>query len=115
VQELAKLVKASSYPSTWILKPLLEAPKPLPFGSNGIGLTSIVLLDTAPINTAPASIITSNIIDNGISKTDINIDPYKLNKLNAGKPGFIEDGKMIIRYKFKYFKKGNKKGQVYNG
>jgi hypothetical protein len=39
VQELAELVEASSSPSTWILKPLPEAPKPPPSGGNGTGPT----------------------------------------------------------------------------
>ena len=37
VQELAELVEASSSPSTWILKPLPDAPKPPPSGGNGTG------------------------------------------------------------------------------
>jgi hypothetical protein len=60
--------------------------------------------------TAPAGIIASSITNNGTSKTDISINPYKLNKLNARKPGFTKDREIIIRYKFKYFRKGNKKG-----
>jgi hypothetical protein len=38
------------------------------------------------------------------------MDPYKLNKLNVRKLSFIEDGEIIIEHKFKYFKKGDKKG-----
>ena len=59
---------------------------------------------------ALASVIVSNIIDNSTSKTDISINFYKPNKLNAKKLSFIKDKEIIIRYKFKYFKKGNKKG-----
>jgi hypothetical protein len=82
---------------------------------NGTGPTGIAPLGTAPtgtapIGTAPAGVIASGITDNGIGKTDIGTDPYKLNKLNIGKPGFIKDREIIIGYKFKYFRKGNKKG-----
>jgi hypothetical protein len=133
VQELAKLVEASSYPSTWILKPLPEAPKPSPSGGNGTGPTGTTgtaptgttptgtaptgtaPTGTAPTGTAPASVIAGGIIDNGTGRTDIGTDPYELNKLNAGKPGFTEDGEMIMGHKFKYFRKGDKKGQVYSG
>jgi len=110
VQELAELVEASSYPSTWILKPLPEAPKPPPSGGNGTGLTG-----TAPTGTAPAGVTASGITDDGTNRTDVSTDPYELNKLNAGKPGFIKDGEMIIGHKFKYFRKSDKKGQVYSG
>ncbi|CAL3963697.1 unnamed protein product [Diplocarpon coronariae] len=97
VQQLAELVEANSYPSTWILKPLPEAPKPPPSGGNG----------TAPTGTAPAGVIAGGITDNGTGRTDIGMDPYELNKLNAGKPGFTEDGEMIMGHKFKYFRKGH--------
>lgn len=40
---------------------------------------------------------------------------YELNRLNTGKPGFTEDGEMIMGPKFKYFKKADKKGQKYSG
>ena len=110
MQELAELVKASFYLSTWILKLLLKVLKPPLFGSNSTSLTSITPLSTAPPSIAPASVIATSIANNGTSKTDVSINPYKLNKLNAGKPGFTKDRKIIIRYKFKYFKKGNKKG-----
>jgi hypothetical protein len=128
VQELAKLVEASSYPSTWILKPLPEAPKPSPSGGNGTGPTGTTgtaptgttptgtaptgtaPTGTAPTGTAPASVIAGGIIDNGTGRTDISTDPYKLNKLNAGKPGFTKDREIIIGHKFKYFRKGDKKG-----
>jgi hypothetical protein len=66
--------------------------------------------NTTPIGTALTGIIASSIINNSIGRTDISIDPYKLNKLNIGKPGFTENGEIIIGYKFKYFRKGNKKG-----
>ena len=112
VQELAKLVEASSYPSTWILKPLPKALKPLLSGGNGTRPTGTT--STTPIGTAPTSIIASSITDNGIGRTDIGTDPYELNKLNIGKPGFTKDREMIIGYKFKYFRKGDKKGQVYS-
>jgi hypothetical protein len=68
-------------------------------------------IGTSFIGTASAGLI----INNGIDRIDIGIDPYKLNKLNMGKPGFIKDREIIIRYKFKYFKKSNKKGQVFSG
>jgi hypothetical protein len=110
VQELAKLVEASSYLSTWILKLLPKALKLLPFRGNSTSLTGIALTSIALTGTTLASVIASGIIDNSTSKTDIKADSYKLNKLNAGKPGFIKDKEIIIRYKFKYFKKGNKKG-----
>jgi hypothetical protein len=100
------------------LKPLPKAPKPPPSRGNGtgpMGITSTAPTGTAPIGTAPAGVIASGIIDNGTGRTDIGTDPYKLNKLNIGKPGFIKDREMIIGYKFKYFRKGDKKGQVYNG
>jgi len=38
-----------------------------------------------------------------------------LNKVNAGKPGFTEDGEKIMAHKFKYFKKGDKKGEIHSG
>ncbi|CZR68462.1 uncharacterized protein PAC_18361 [Phialocephala subalpina] len=97
--ELAELVEASSYPSTWILKPLLEAPKPPPSGGNGTGPTGTT--GTAPTGTAPAGVIAGGITDNGTGRTDISTDPYELNKLNARKPGFTEDREMIIGHKFK--------------
>ena len=87
---------------------MLKAPKPLLFGGNSTRLTSTT--STTLTSTTLAGIIANSITDNGISKTDISIDPYKLNKLNARKPGFIKDREIIIRYKFKYFRKGNKKG-----
>ncbi|KAM3068372.1 hypothetical protein ACMFMG_009511 [Clarireedia jacksonii] len=52
---------------------------------------------------------------NGTGSAEISTDPYELNKLNAGKPGFTEDGEIIMGHKFKYFRKGDKKGQVYSG
>jgi hypothetical protein len=109
VQELAELVNASSYPSTWILKPLPEVLKPL---ASGTTPTS-----TAPAGTNPATTVSiaSSIITNGTGSAEISTDPYELNKLNTGKPGFTKDGEIIIRHKFKYFRKGNKKGQVYSG
>jgi deoxycytidylate deaminase len=91
---------------------LLKALKPLAFKGNSTRLTGTT--STTLISTTPASVIASGIINNGISKTDIKADPYKLNKLNARKPGFIKDGEIIIGYKFKYFRKGNKKGQIYS-
>ena len=87
---------------------MLKALKPLLFRGNSTRL--IVTTSTAFISTTPASIIASSITDNSTSRTDISIDPYKLNKLNARKPGFTKDKEIIIRYKFKYFRKGNKKG-----
>jgi hypothetical protein len=129
VQKLVKLIDASSYLNTWILKLLLEALKLSLSGNDSIAftsialtstaltsttLTSIALTSTALTSTAPASIAVNGIINNNISKGEISTDPYELNKLNARKPSFIKDKEMIIRYKFKYFKKGNKKGQVYN-
>jgi hypothetical protein len=111
VQELAELVEASSYPSTWILKPLPEAPKPLPSGGNGTGPTGVT--GTAPTGTAPAGVIAGGITNNG--RTEVGTDPYELNKINAGKPGFTEDGEMIMGHKFKYFRKGDKKDQVCSG
>jgi hypothetical protein len=113
VQELAELVEASSYPSTWILKPLPKALKPPPSGGNGTGPTGTT--GTAPIGTTPAGVIASGITDNGTGRTDVSTDPYELNKLNAGKPGFTKDGEIIMGHKFKYFRKGDKKGQVYSG
>jgi hypothetical protein len=100
------------------LKSLPEAPKPPPSRGNGTGPTGITgtaPTGTAPTGTTPAGVIAGGIIDNGIGRTDIGTDPYKLNKLNTGKPGFTEDGEMIMGYKFKYFRKGDKKGQVYSG
>jgi hypothetical protein len=119
-QELAELVEASSYPSTWILKPLPEAPKPSPSGGNGTSptgtaTTGTVTTGTAPTGTAPAGVTAGGITNNGTGRTDIGTDPYELNKLNAGKPGFTEDGEMIMGHKFKYFRKGDKKGQLCSG
>jgi hypothetical protein len=113
VQELAELVEASSYPSTWILKPLPEAPKPPPSGGNGTGPTGAT--GTAPTGTAPAGVIAGGIADYGTGRTDVGTDPYELNKLNAGKPGFTEDGEMIMGHKFKYSQTGNKRGQKCSG
>jgi hypothetical protein len=45
----------------------------------------------------------------------LNVDPYALNKVNVGKPSFTKDREKIIAYKFKYFKKGDKKGEIYSG
>lgn len=42
------------------------------------------------------------------------MDPYALNRVNVGKPGFTEDREKIIAHKFKYFKKGNKKGEIHS-
>lgn len=66
VQELAELVEASPYPSTWILKPLPEAPKPPPSGGDG----------TIPLGTAPANPATG---ENNTSRGEIGKDPYELN------------------------------------
>lgn len=101
---MAELINTNSYPSTWILKLLLEIPKPSPSGNDNT--TSI---STTPTNTTSISTIPASIIDNSINKGEIGIDSYKLNKLNIGKPGFIENKEMIIRYKFKYFRKNDKK------
>jgi hypothetical protein len=90
VQELAELVDASSYLSTWILKPLPEAPKPPPSATN-------------PADIAPAVIAAGSITDNGKSRAEIGIDPYNLNKLNSRKPGFTEEGEKIMGHRFKYF------------
>jgi hypothetical protein len=114
VQELAELVEASSYSSTWILKPLPKVLKPPLSGGNSTSPTSTSPTSTAPIGTTSAGIIASSIIDNSTDRTDVSTDPYKLNKLNTGKPGFTKDGEIIIGYKFKYFRKGNKKGQIYS-
>jgi hypothetical protein len=95
------------------LKLLPKALKPLLSRGNStrpISTTSTTPIGTTPISTTLAGIITSSIIDNGIGRTNISIDPYKLNKLNIGKPGFTKDREIIIGYKFKYFRKGNKKG-----
>jgi hypothetical protein len=80
----------------------------------GIAPAGTALTKTTLIGTAPASVAVSSITDNGISRTDISINPYKLNKLNARKPGFIKDREIIMRHKFKYFRKANKKGQVFS-
>lgn len=114
VQKLAKLVKVSSYLSTQILKPLFKALKLLPFRGNNTSPIGTALISTALTNTAPTSIVASSITNNSIGKTNISKDPYKLNKLNARKLGFTKDREIIIGYKYKYFKKGNKKGQVYS-
>jgi hypothetical protein len=71
---------------------LLKVLKPLLSGSNSTSLTSIALTSTTP-----AGVIASGIANNSTSKTDISINPYKLNKLNAGKPGFTKDKEIIIR------------------
>jgi len=39
----------------------------------------------------------------------MNINSYELNKLNARKSDFIEDKEIIIKYKFKFFRKSDKK------
>jgi len=101
VQELAELVEASSYPSTWIFKPLPEAPKPPPSGGDGTGHAGTPS-GTAPAGTNPTETAPTG---NGTGRTDIGTDPYELNKLNAGKPGFT--GEMIMGHKFKYFRKGD--------
>jgi hypothetical protein len=98
------LVKATFYFNIWILKLLPKASKFPPFGDNSTSPTG-----TAPPGTAPAGVIASGITDNDIDRTDVDIDFYELNKLNIGKPNFTENEKIIVRYKFKYFKKNNKK------
>jgi hypothetical protein len=45
----------------------------------------------------------------------LSVDPYALNKVNAEKPSFTKDGEKIIAHKFKYFKKGDKKGEIHSG
>ena len=102
------MVDASSYPSTWVLKPLLEAPVPPAVTIPAVTIST----PTTPAPTSPATTKTSNTI---LEKNVIDTDPYALNKLYAGKPGFTEDGEMIIGHKFKYFQKGDKKGQVHSG
>jgi hypothetical protein len=97
-----------------MLKPLPKAPKPLLSRGNSTGLigtTSTASIGIASIGTALAGIIAGSIIDNGIDRIDISIDPYKLNKLNIGKPGFTKDKEIIIGHKFKYFRKDNKKAR----
>ena len=42
------------------------------------------------------------------------MDPYALNKVNVGKPSFTKDGEKIMVHKFKYFKKGDKKGEIHS-
>jgi hypothetical protein len=95
--------------STWILKPLPEALKPPLSGGNGTGPMGTAPTGTAPTGTAPAGVTAGGIADNGKGRTDIGTDPYKLNKPNAGKLGFTKDGDIIMGYKFKYFRKGDKK------
>ena len=102
------------------MKPLPEALKPPPSGGNGTGLTGTAPTDTALTGTAltgtaPAGVTAGGIIDDGTDRTDVSTDLYELNKLNTGKPGFTKDGEMIMGHKFKYFRKGDKKGQVYSG
>jgi hypothetical protein len=92
------------------LKPLPEAPKPLPSGGDGTAPIGTAPTGTASIGTASAGVVVNGIIDNGIGRGEIGTDPYELNKLNTRKPGFTEDGEMIIGHKFKYFRKSNKKG-----
>ena len=97
------------------MKLLPEVLKLLLSGDNSTILTGNALISTAPtgtapISTAPADVTVNSIIDNSTGKGEISSDPYKLNKLNIGKPGFTEDREIIIRYKFKYFRKSNKKG-----
>jgi hypothetical protein len=91
---------------------LLEVLKPLLFNT---ALISTASAGINPVKTTPIGItliiaIPGNIISNGIGSTKINIDPYKLNKVNIGKLGFIKNREIIIGHKFKYFKKSNKKG-----
>jgi hypothetical protein len=81
----------------------------------GTAPTGTAPTGTAPTGTAPAGVAAGGIADDGTGRTDVGTDPYELNKLNTGKPGFTEDGEMIIGHKFKYFRKGDKKGQVYSG
>jgi ATP/ADP translocase len=75
-----------------------------------IAPASINSIKTILINTILIIIIASDIINNSINSAEININSYKLNKLNIRKLGFIKDREIIIRYKFKYFKKDNKEG-----
>jgi hypothetical protein len=104
------LVEAYSYPATWTLKPLPEAPKPPPSSSAPSGVDAAAVPGTAAPGTAAGG--TS---DNGAPIVEVGTDPYALNKANVGKPGFAEEGEMIIGHKFKYFKKGDKKGQIHSG
>jgi hypothetical protein len=48
-----------------------------------MGTTSTTPLSTTPTGTAPTGITASSITDNGTGRTDISMDPYKLNKLNT--------------------------------
>ncbi|PQE17586.1 C2 domain-containing protein [Rutstroemia sp. NJR-2017a WRK4] len=94
VDELANLVEASSYPKTWVLKAM--GPKPSLSEGN-----SSELMEIASINAAP-TVITKN-------------DPYELNKLFKGKPGYTENGEKIMGHKFNYYKKGERKGDIFSG
>jgi hypothetical protein len=87
------------------LKLLPKALKPPLSRGNSTSPTSTTL-----ISTTPARIIASSIINNSIGRTNVSIDSYELNKLNIGKPGFTKNREIIIGYKFKYFRKSNKKG-----
>jgi hypothetical protein len=49
------------------------------------------------------------------TRVSLSVDPYALNKVNVGKPSFTKDGEKIMAHKFKYFKKGDKKGEIYSG
>ncbi|KAG4414564.1 hypothetical protein IFR04_012312 [Cadophora malorum] len=91
----------------WVswLKPLPEAPKPLAFGGDG----------TAPTGTAPAGVAVGGITDYGTRRGEIGTELYELTNSNARKPGFTENGEMIMGHNVKYFRKGDKKGQAYSG
>ena len=99
------------------MKPLPKAPKPLSSGGNGTGstgTTGTAPTSTASTGTAPAGITVGSITDNDIDKGKISTNSYKLNKLNTEKLDFTKDREMIIKHKFKYFRKSDKKGQIYS-
>jgi len=101
------------------LKPLPEASKPLSSEGNDTGSMSTASTDTASTDTASTGtaftdVTADGITDNGTGRTNIDTDPYELNKLNAEKLSFTEDREMIMGHKFKYFRKDDKKGQVYS-
>ncbi len=101
------------------MKPLFKASKPLLSEDNntdstGTASTDTAFTDTAFTGTASADVTADDITDNNTDKINIDTDSYKLNKLNAEKLSFFEDREMIIEHKFKYFRKSDKKDQIYS-
>ncbi|KFY02465.1 hypothetical protein V490_00493 [Pseudogymnoascus sp. VKM F-3557] len=86
-ENLEHMVESYEYPKAWVLKPL---PEGAPLGAAPVG--------AAPVGAAP-----------------VPVDPWALNKLNAGKPGYTPKGEQMVGHKFNYFQWGAKRGEISHG